>query len=205
MLIVGAGGHAKEVLDVLLPTIKNGIVYFFDDTKGKLFKIHDEYDVIYDEIDVKKLFQSDMRFYLGVGTPTIRCKLTEKMLQIGGELAKVISNSSIVSNYSSIEGDIMHQVFVGSNVHIGVGALINFGSQVHHDVIVGKYAEVGPGSILLGNSKVGDFSRIGSNATILPKVKVGNNSIIGAGALVTKDIPPNSIAYGVPAKVVKTI
>ena len=46
---------------------------------------------------------------------------------------------------------------------------------------------------------------IGGNVTILPGITIGNNVVIGAGAVVTKDIPDNSLALGVPAKVVREI
>ncbi|VVB68327.1 2,3,4,5-tetrahydropyridine-2,6-dicarboxylate N-acetyltransferase [Candidatus Norongarragalina meridionalis] len=50
--------------------------------------------------------------------------------------------------------------------------------------------------------KIGKFTFIGTNAVILPGVKVGDHCIIGAGAVVTKDVPPRSVATGVPAKIV---
>jgi len=51
---------------------------------------------------------------------------------------------------------------------------------------------------------VGDNVYIGNNVIILPGVNIGNNVIVGAGAVVTKSIPENSVAVGVPAKVIKT-
>ena len=53
--------------------------------------------------------------------------------------------------------------------------------------------------------KIGDDVWIGANVTILPGVTIGNNVVIGAGAVVTKDIPDNSLAVGVPARVIKEI
>lgn len=53
--------------------------------------------------------------------------------------------------------------------------------------------------------KVGSNVYFGNNAVILPGVTIGNNVIVGAGAVVTKDIPDNSVAVGVPARVIKTV
>jgi maltose O-acetyltransferase len=54
---------------------------------------------------------------------------------------------------------------------------------------------------LLGRVKVGNCVSIGTNATVLPKVTIGDNVIIGAGSVVTRNIPDNSLAFGVPARV----
>ena len=56
-----------------------------------------------------------------------------------------------------------------------------------------------------GKITVGDNVHIGNNAVIMPNVKIGNNVIIGVGAIVTHDIPDNSIAVGVPARVIESI
>ncbi|MGM9900016.1 MAG: acyltransferase [Bacilli bacterium] len=58
---------------------------------------------------------------------------------------------------------------------------------------------------LFGRISVGDNVHIGTNAIILPGVHIGNNCIIGCGAIVTRDIPDNSVAVGVPAKVIENI
>ena len=52
---------------------------------------------------------------------------------------------------------------------------------------------------------VGDNVWIGGNVTVCPGVTIGNNSVIGAGAVVTHDIPDNSLAFGVPARVARKI
>ena len=55
-----------------------------------------------------------------------------------------------------------------------------------------------------GKIHVGEHSFIGANATIMPGVRIGKNCCIGVGALVTKNIPDNSVAVGIPARVVST-
>lgn len=58
---------------------------------------------------------------------------------------------------------------------------------------------------IFGKINIGNNVHIGSNAIIMPNVTIGDNCIIGCGAIVTKDIPDNSIAVGVPAKVIENI
>ncbi|MBO5162628.1 MAG: acyltransferase [Lachnospiraceae bacterium] len=64
-----------------------------------------------------------------------------------------------------------------------------------------KYSDVD----IFGKIVVGNNVHIGTGATIMPGVTIGNNVIIGCGAIVSRDIPNNSVAVGVPAKVIETI
>lgn len=93
-------------------------------------------------------------------------------------------------------------------ITIGDHVRINSGVQfVTHDGgvwVLRKY--LGDERIdLFGEIFVGDNVHIGTNAIIMPGVKIGSNCIIGCGAIVTKDIPDNSIAVGVPARVIETV
>lgn len=65
----------------------------------------------------------------------------------------------------------------------------------------GKYKDV----VNFGRIKVGNNVFLGTRCIIMPNVKIGNNCVIGAGSIVTKDVPDNSVAVGVPAKVIMTI
>tara|TARA_Y100001938_G_scaffold151066_1_gene245626 strand:- start:3482 stop:3919 length:438 start_codon:yes stop_codon:yes gene_type:complete len=109
-------------------------------------------------------------------------------------------------------------VFIGpfveiqSNVEIGDNTRISSHSFVCSDVEIGSDCFIAHGVMFINdkfdaplanwkskNTIIGNGVRIGSNATILP-VKIGDNAIIGAGAVVTKDVPPNTVVYGNPAK-----
>lgn len=88
-------------------------------------------------------------------------------------------------------------------ISIGDGTLI--GHQVvlatlNHDCDPAKRGDMKPAPI-----EIGENVWIGSHATVLPGVKIGRNAIIAAGAVVTKDIPENTIAVGIPAVPVKTV
>ncbi|MDO9261728.1 MAG: hexapeptide transferase, partial [Flavobacteriaceae bacterium] len=56
-----------------------------------------------------------------------------------------------------------------------------------------------------GNCTIGSYAQIGTNATILPNITIGKNVIIGAGSVVTKNIPDNCLAVGIPAKIIKAL
>lgn len=73
------------------------------------------------------------------------------------------------------------------------------------NLLTHNFMQPNPLSICIGPIKVKRNARIGAHCTVLPGVTIGEGAIIGAGSLVTKDIPPYTIAYGIPAKVCKKI
>jgi len=209
MLIVGAKGHAKELLDVLE---KNGLrdrLFFYDDVSEDIIgNLYGKYTIIKSTDELKNLHIDNKQFALGIGNPFNRRKMADKFKKLGWELISVISNNIIIGNYNIILGvglNIMHNVFISNDVIIGEGTLLNNSSLLHHDVQIGKYCEISPRVCLTGGVLLGDFTFIGASSVIIPKIKIGKNCIIGAGSVVNKDIPDNSLAVGVPAKVIKEL
>lgn len=90
-------------------------------------------------------------------------------------------------------------ITLGSNVHITEG--VKF---ITHDGGTLLYRDQIPDLEITKPINVGNNVYIGNNVIILPGVTIGNNVVIGAGAVVSKDIPDNSVAVGVPARVIKT-
>jgi sugar O-acyltransferase (sialic acid O-acetyltransferase NeuD family) len=210
MLIIGAKGHAKEVLDILENQNKVSNVKFFDDITTELpIKLYNTFPIIRSEIEVKELFKQDPNYILGLGGCLLRYKLTLKMDKLGGKLTSVISNNASIGHFNVEleEGlNIMQFTFISNDVKIGKGSLINTRASLHHDVHIGCFCEISPGAILTGGVRVGNYSTVGSGAVILPKIRIGSNVTIGAGSVVTKDIIENDVlVVGIPAKIVRRV
>lgn len=201
MLIAGAGGHALEVLDILIASELSEDLNVFDQNKDILV-FQGSYPLIHTEEELKLAFAKDPRFVLGVGNPKHRHHLYEQMTRLGAELFTLKGQGNSLSGYADCKrADIFNHCFIGPNTRIGKGTLINTGAQIHHEVQIGDFTAINPAAVLLGAVQVGDLCSIGAQATILPGIKIGNRVTIGAGAVVTKDIPDGLTLVGIPARV----
>jgi sugar O-acyltransferase (sialic acid O-acetyltransferase NeuD family) len=209
MLIIGAKGHAKEILDVLEKNGTKSDLFFYDDVSENIeIKLYGKYPIIRSVDELNDARFNKKIFALGVGNPHIRERMANKFKDLGWELTSIISNNIVLGNYNIALGrgiNLMHNIFISNDVIIGEGTLINTGAMIHHDVRIGNYCEISPKVCLTGNITVGNKTFIGAGTNVIPKVKIGDNCIVGAGSVVTQDIPDNSLAVGVPAKVIRKI
>lgn len=88
-------------------------------------------------------------------------------------------------------------IIIGDGVLIGHNVVL---ATLNHDIDPKKRSNMYPSPIIIGNNVW-----IGANVTVVPGVTIGDGAVIGAGAVVTKDVPPNVIVGGVPAKIIKEI
>ena len=195
MIIAGAGGHALEVLNEL-KQVNQPVSAFYDEInlhRNELFGIPVVHS--FDQLPTES-------FVLGVGNPQLRRQLFEQFITKHA-VASVISATAQVSDFGVKLGDglnLMHHVYVGPNVILGDGTLVNAKSSIHHDSNIGSFCEICIGVSIAGLCTIGNEVFIGMGALILPGVRIGDKAIIGAGAVVTKDIPTGVTVKGVPAR-----
>ncbi|MBL7790458.1 MAG: acetyltransferase [Chitinophagales bacterium] len=205
MLIAGAKGFAKEVMESYIQDHTEAEVVFFDDVSLDIDSyMFNKFPILRSKVELKDYFSNISNEYtLGLGSPVSRKKLSDIIDEIGGKLVSTISSKSHLGQFGIEikEGcNLMQGVIITSNVKIGRGVLVNINSTIGHDSIIEDFVEICPGVNISGNCHIGMQTFIGTNATILPGIKIGANVTIGAGSLVTKDIPDNTMAYGIPAK-----
>lgn len=210
MIVIGAKGFAKEVLEILyqLNQLENAV--FYDDVNSDIPKmLYNQFPVLTSLSEAEEHFKSvDNRFTIGMGNPISRRKIFEKFTALGGQFTSTISPKANIGHFSNQieEGcNIMTGVIITNDVLIKRGTLINLNCTIGHDSVIGNFVEISPGVNVSGNCIIGDYSNLGTNCVILPKIKIGKNVTIGAGSVVTKDIPDNSVAVGIPAKIIKEL
>lgn len=198
-IILGAGGHASEVLDILWRQSSSLQIVLFNNTVDKNYLLFDKFQVLFQDTSLNQ-FQT---FYLGVGSLKVRKILSTLGLNAGLQWKGIRSDRATIGHFNvkiHETVDMMDGVRISSNVQIGKGTLLNRNANIHHDVRIGTFCEIAPSAQLLGHTKIGDNVFIGTGAIILPHVTIGSNCIIGAGSVVLNDVLPNSTVVGVPAK-----
>lgn len=203
MLIAGAGGFAKETLELLLQQGYSGNIYFFDDINGSVPKIHGKYEVLNLETQLIEMLEANPWFCIGVGGCREREVLFNKCILAGGRPYTLISPYARqgVNGISIGEGSIIATgTVLTSDISIGRGSLVNLNCTIGHDSKIGAFCELSPGVHLSGHCELGDYCAIGTGAVLIPGVKLGSHVTVGAGAVVTKDISSHTKVVGIPAR-----
>ena len=195
IIIKGAGGHARVVIDCARAQGRTVECAYDPFNQGEIYGIPVRKDYRPDDFP-----KADA--VVAIGDNSVR-------RQVSGEVRHAFTNvihpSAIISSFASIgEGNmILHGAIVQASATIGNHVILNTGSQVDHDCTIGDFVHIAPGAVLCGNVQIGEGSFIGTGAIIIPGKKVGAWSIIGAGSVVIDNIPDFVVAVGNPAKVIK--
>lgn len=208
MLIIGAKGFAKEVLEVCHQNNDLDNLVFYDDVNDDMNGLlYGKFPILKSLEDARDYFEKiDTRFTIGIGNPMLRKELFEKFLKIGGVFTSTLSKNAEIGSYSVEIGhgcNILSGVKISNDVKIGKGTMIYYNSLITHDVVIGQFVEISPGTKILGRTTIGDFTQVGSGAIIFPDLVIGNYVIVGAGAVVNQNLPDNCVAVGIPAKIIK--
>lgn len=206
IVIIGQGGHSKVIHDIITLSNEHEVIGYLDD-KYKNFSITNKgirgpISAAYKAIE----YNEKINFIIGIGDNKTRKKIFE-FLEFPMELfATLIHPSAILSPSVKIgKGTvIMANTIINTDACIGHHTIINSGSIIEHDNNIGNFVHVSPNATLTGNVKIDNGVHIGAGTTIIPGVHVGEFTIIGAGATVTKNIPSNCTAVGVPAKIINS-
>ena len=193
MKIYGASGHGAVILDIL---VNNDIEVegFIDDKPLKEYKSLPVYS--------REEIKSNDELIIGIGDNGIRKKL---VLGLDGiRFISAIHPRSVVSANVKIGVGcaLMAGAIINTSTTLGNHVIVNTRSSIDHDCILGDFVHISPGSTICGGVIIGDGSQVGAGATVLPNLTIGSNVVIGAGAVVTKDIPDNIRAIGIPARLI---
>lgn len=205
VLILGAGGHAQVVADILLCARTPGSpvepIGYLDDNAELRNKMLLGLPVLGSIADFEHVAHEAV--IVAIGDNATRKQLYEKMQQAGEQLITAIHPSAIIAASAHIGSGtvICAGAVVGVNAEVGANVILNTDCTVDHMNRVGDHAHISSGVHLGGDVVIGEGALIGIGATVMPGIRVGAWSIAGAGALVHREVPPGVVVVGVPARV----
>lgn len=201
--VAGAGGHAKVVIDILRNQKGNDcVIKIYDDDVHKLGQQFYYYPVVG---PISSVIPNTTDCIVAIGDNSTRKKIARMLHERSCTFFTAIHPTAILAESVMIGNGtvVMAGVKVNADAQIGNHCILNTASVIEHDCSIGDFVHIAPSVTMTGNVTVGEGTFIGANATIIPGIKIGKWCIIGAGSVVLNDIPDFSVAYGVPAKVIK--
>ncbi len=209
IVVYGAGGFGREVAYLIeaINTRKKQwkLLGFIDDTKEIKGEIINGYKVL-GGIEWFKEREKNINAILAVGSPKSKKIINNKLKKYSNIEFPILIHPSInIHNTNTIdEGTIICEgSILTTNIKIGKHVIVNLDCTIGHDAIIEKYSTILPGVNISGNVDIEESVMIGTGSSLIEEIKVGKETIVGAGAVVTKDIPQNAIAVGMPAEKIK--
>ncbi len=126
-----------------------------------------------------------------------------QVIKVGNENRRIVHAGGGLIRSNTCIGDnvcICNSLFENTS-YVGRNVMIDNLCYIGHNVVIGDNAIITAGCMLCGSAEIDESVYLGVNSMILNRVEIGSNSQIGMGSVVTKNIPQNSLAYGVPARV----
>jgi sugar O-acyltransferase (sialic acid O-acetyltransferase NeuD family) len=207
VLILGAGGHGRVVLDILLQRAHHNVAGFLDNNAAihgrridgiPVIGMIDDLAMIADEHNCDGVI-------VAIGDNGVRRGLARQVESLGLDLVTAVHPSATVASNATIGRNtvIAAGSVVCAHCQVGGSVILNTGCIVDYQTMIGEGTHICPGVRIAGRVKVEPGVFVGIGATVIPKITLGCEAIVGAGAVVIEDVPALATVVGVPARQVK--
>jgi sugar O-acyltransferase (sialic acid O-acetyltransferase NeuD family) len=203
LVIIGAGGFGREVLDAVDgadPSLAGRFAGFLDDLEPE------------PEIlaglgaawlgTVGRLAELVAEYVLGIADPEDRDRIAAMLCEAERDVGSVVHNAATIGRDTILGGGVVLTAGARVSTHVRAGdhLQVNPNATIGHDCLIGDCVTVYPGATVGGNVVLGDRVSVGTGANILQGLAVGDGAFIGAGAVVVRDVPAGETVVGVPAR-----
>ncbi|MDR2767479.1 MAG: NeuD/PglB/VioB family sugar acetyltransferase [Treponema sp.] len=202
MLIHGAGGQGKEVLECAIDSYEK--ICFMANEKHDMSVL--EYPVLYEQETTENyILENFDEVIVAIGNNSLRLNKINHYLEIGIKVATIIHPKALVSRFAKIEAGCMisENAIIGPFVTLGKGCRIAPNGIVCHECNLDDGVNLSPKATMGGACNIGEKTWLCIGSTLSDHVNIGSNCVIAAGAVVLNDMPNNALIVGMPAFVKK--
>jgi UDP-perosamine 4-acetyltransferase len=201
IIVIGAGGHAKVVIEAIRAAGMGEIVGLIDSQpSGPAVQ---EVPILGGDERLPSLRREGVAdAVVAIGSNVLREKIGRNLVGLGFSLPAVVHPAALISPSARV-GDgavIMVRAVVGVETTIGPLAIVNTGAVLDHDNVIESAAHIAPGCSLAGNVKVGARTLVGVGSAVRPGITIGSDAVIGAGSAVVAPVASGTIVVGNPAR-----
>ncbi|MBI4538157.1 MAG: acetyltransferase [Gemmatimonadetes bacterium] len=206
---IGAGGHAKVVMEILRLTGGHELVGLLDAKRELWGTAVMGVPVLGDDSLLCELHGQGLRHaFIGVGTTgdtKTRRRLYEEARRQGFEMVAAVHPRAVIASSARLGAGptIMAGAVINADTWLGANVIVNTGAIVEHDCVVGDHVHIATGACLAGAVRVGTGAHVGLGASVRQGIRIGENAVVGAGAAVVDDVPDGVVVAGVPARVLR--
>lgn len=202
IVIIGAGGQAKETIDLIEQNVKGKIIGIIDKKPFEDSILN--YKYLGSDEDLNKIIKTKKitHFFVAIGDIKTRSRIyslvKKKLIPL-----RIISKKTYISKSAKI-GDhviIYPGVTINADVVIGDNVYINSNAAIGHETKIGDHININPGASIGGKVIIDDMATVGIGASIKENLHITKGTTIGGGAMVTKDTKKNKTYVGVPARI----
>lgn len=209
ILVVGSSGQAGSVIDAVEQGGAFRIAGLLDRFRPMGSIVHG-YSILGGEADISRLRAEHCieGVAVAIGDNWGRSESVRLLLEQAPDLSfvTVVHPAATVSSRATAGSGtvVLAGAVVGANCKLAQFCIVNTNSSIDHDCILGAYSSIAPGATLGGNVTVGAFSAVCLGANIVHGCRVGEHTVLGAGATLLSDLSDHVVAYGLPARPVRT-
>jgi len=208
-VIWGASGHALVVADIVRLQGNYTIMGFLDDInperRGTAFEGS---SILGGEEQLDKLLSQGINnILIGFGDCRMRFEKMRMLKEKGFSFPVAIHPSSVIADSVTFgPGTVIAAgTVINPKCIIGEGVIINTSASVDHECVIGDASHLSPGVHLSGQVTIGEATHVGIGTSVIQQVRIGRGTVIGAGSVVISDLPDFVVAYGVPAKINRSL